>query len=181
MGIIRMISLETIFFTYHLKYNSLVSPDEPVSSIPALLEPQMRLLVYFSPAAVSILTNFAMLAKNGNLKKTLRVIKTYPQILLSPGFTPFFFKWQKVYDVDSTSAQLQNNNVDSPESDVTLQLTICKQTSFLNAIAIGCAPQVALIVSLISRNVYKWDLKDHITSYQRIVIHTNTIFQILTT
>ena len=176
MCILRMISLEAIFFSHYARYNSLVAGAEPVSVIPSLLPPQMRLLVYLAPALITMSINFVTLARKGNFKKTLKVLKHYPQVIMSPGFTPFFFTWQTVYGFDSAAAQQQTDNINYNTDRVVLQLTICKRTSLLNAMAIGCLPQAALIVSLLIRGVYKWDFFTTMHTITETSPYTTSIF-----
>jgi len=145
---------------------------EPASVIPVLLPLEMRPIVYFAPAMVTITINFIALAKKGNLKNTLNILKDYPQVILSSGFTPFFFKWQTVYHCDSALTQQQKDTMSNNADGGVLQLTICKRASFVNAIAIGCLPQAALIISLLKRGAHTWDFSPSGKSRQ----YTTTLF-----
>ena len=69
MCITRMVSLEAVFFFRYAAYDFSTSYHGPTSLIPPILPLQMRLAVYFFPAALTIAINFVALAKNGNLKK----------------------------------------------------------------------------------------------------------------
>jgi len=156
-----MVSLETLFFSHYASYNTTVSVVEPVSVITPLLPPEMRLHVYFAPAAVTMAINFVTLTKKGNFKRTLNLLKDYPQIILSAGFTPFVFKWQTVYGINLPAAQQQNDNINDGANKGGLQVTVCERASFFNAMAIGCLPQAALIVSLLTRGAYTWDFFEY--------------------
>ena len=103
MATIRMICLETIFFSYYARYNSTTPEEEPSFHIPALItDPRLRVVVYLIPPMLTILLNFGIMAKTGNLKDTFAILSEYPQIIISAGFTPFIFKYQSVHENDNS-------------------------------------------------------------------------------
>ena len=160
MHLVRLVSIESIFFSYYLHYNYTVSLEPLPSSMLPILDIEMRLPMYFAPVILSSLANIACMITSGNLRETVKVVRSYPQLLLVPGFTPFIYKWE---------------NDKGDDSDVqSFKLTISMQASFANALSIGCLPPVALLIL----TLVKKQINEFVPYYDGGTINdaTNTLF-----
>ena len=79
-----------------------------------------------------------------SVKISLSLIKDYPQFFLSPGFSPFIFKWIKK----------EKESDHGPD----FELNISYPGTISNAIFMGCFPQMGLIISHIknSSKIQDW-------------------------
>ena len=102
-----------------------------------LIPPEYRLLVYLAPCIIPLLINGIKLWCT--TKGSWQYFMKYPQFLISPCFIPFMFEGNEL-----------NNDKDRPI------LKIWKRGTIINAIYIGCIPQLILCITDYYKGVHQW-------------------------
>ena len=96
MYTIRMICIEETFFS-HFVLVDYIREHDGTQTVREMIGPKLpevtRIIVYFFPALLSIVLNFIVMCYTSSVKISLSLIKDYPQFFLSPGFSPFIFKY----------------------------------------------------------------------------------------
>lgn len=138
----RVACIENAFFTsyrqqkYHIEfeeYGDNAGRLALTETIDPIIPPDYRLIAYFVPCILSFVTNIIRLVSTGaNFKQ--HIIR-YPQVLIACCFTPFLFEGSK-----------ENKSI-----------KIWKFGSVVNAIYIGCCPQIVLIVMDFYKGIIHWD------------------------
>ena len=133
MFAVRVICIENSFFSsYRYQRYYLYKSGLDQATIDPIIPPEYRLVVYLVPSLISFIINATRLFKTGtNLRP---IIMKYPQILLSPCFTPFAFEGCK-----------ENS------------FKIWRGGSICNAFFIGCFPQVVTLIMAFHRGIVNWD------------------------
>ena len=133
MFAVRVICIENSFFSsYRYQRYYLYKSGLDQATIDPIIPPEYRLVVYLVPSLISFIINATRLFKTGtNLRP---IIMKYPQILLSPCFTPFAFEGCK-----------ENS------------FKIWRGGSICNAFFIGCLPQVVALIMECHRGIVNWD------------------------
>ena len=130
---VRVVCIENAFFSsYRYHYYTEDRRGIIEKSIDPIISPQLRILTYFAPSAISFTINIVRLLCTKVSPKIY--VKKYPQILMASCFTPFIFEGTK------------NNSI-----------RIWKTGSVLNAFFIGCLPQIILLTMDFYRGVVNWD------------------------
>ena len=135
MFAVRVICIESAFFSSYRYRNSDINGEyNSEKLIEPILPPENRILAYITPCLISFSINLIrLLITKSSIKKYVR---RYPQILISPCFTPFMFEG-------------------GGENDKGIR--IWKLGTILNALFIGCLPQITLFIMDRYRNVTNWD------------------------
>ena len=138
----RIACIESAFFSsyrvqkYDIEFEDLGDRTGRLShtkTIDPIIPPEYRLIVYFTPSLISFIINIIrLLYTKADFKPY--IIK-YPQILIACCFAPFILEGSK-----------ENK-----------MITIWKFGSVLNAIYIGCLPQIVLIMTDFYRGIIYWD------------------------
>ena len=133
---IRTIAMESSFFTTYVRqeFNSTTYQYE-TKTIDPLIPPKYRLLIYFAPGIISLLINLLRLFFTA--KDLGGYLMKYPQFMVAPMFGPFMFEGYK-----------QNEST---------QIRIWKWGTFINALCIGCLPQIVLIITEVYKGVPIWE------------------------
>ena len=154
----RVACLESAFFSsyriqkYNIEFEDLgdkVARLAHIKTIDPIIPQEYRLIAYFTPCIISFMINFIRLVSTG--AKYMQYIKKYPQILIASCFTPFVFEGNK-----------ENHSIQ-----------IWKSGSVVNAIFIGCLPQIVLIVMDFYRGIINWDFIGPITLSPEHVYENN--------
>ena len=129
----RIICIEnSLFSSYRYQRYHWHKTGFDQTTIDAVIPPEYRLVVYFLPSLISFIINATRLFKTGTDLRP--IIMKYPQILLSPCFTPFAFEGCK-----ENSFKIWRGG------------TIC------NAFFIGCFPQIVCVFMEYYRDIVNWD------------------------
>ena len=151
---IRLISIESAFFTSYRFEHYPMEGAKFEKRIDALIEPEYRLIVYLLPSFISFIINaIRLFATGANVK---RLIRKYPQLLIASCFTPFMFEGCK-------------------ESNQKIQ--IWKLGTILNAFFIGCLPQLVLLVMDNYRGATKWDFMSLALQPEAIIENNDALFK----
>ena len=135
----RIISIESAFFTSYVKQSfNRTTYIWQTKSIEPIILPQYRLLGYLAPCMLSLLVNGLRLFFT--TKGLRHYLLKYPQFVVGSCFTPFMFEGQKL-----------------PNSENRCTIRIWKLGTFINALYIGCLPQVLLLITDFCKGVYSWD------------------------
>ena len=129
----RMICIENSLFSayrYQRYYTYKSGFDE--ITIDPILPPEYRVAAYLTPCLISFVINAIKLFTTGNNLRHL--IKKYPQILISSCFTPFAFEGC-------------NGN----------SIRLWKCGTIVNALFIGCFPQIVSLIMDYQRGIVNWD------------------------
>ena len=106
--------------------------------ISPIVPTEYRLLMYLAPCIIPFLVNGIKISCT--TKGLVRFFVKYPQFLISPCFTPFMFEGDESI-----------NQQGSPK------LKIWQLGTIINAIYIGCIPQLILCISDYYRGVHQWE------------------------
>ena len=158
MFVVRTFCLEAAFFT---SYRS----DNPLRQIDPLIPDEFRLIIYFLPSVCSFLINLLWLVFSTR-KQDRKYLSNYPQFLLCPMFCPIMFE----------------GNQDQRDSNKQ-PLRVWKLGSALNAVFLGCFPQILLLGLDYYRRVPVWFKDTNITNGTNAFLtyqYGNTIFSITT-
>ena len=149
----RVICIENAFLTsYRLQSYYAYERGVVQYTIDPIFPPEYRLLVYLAPSFISFVINaLRLLTTRANLRPYL---KKYPQLLIACCFTPFMFEGNK------------DNSI-----------RIWKIGSILNALFIGCLPQVVLIFMHYYRGVCNWDFISFALDTERIYENNDALFK----
>ena len=137
MFIVRIICIENAFLTsyrYQRYPKNLPSfkDDFLERTIDPIIPPEYRLVAYFTPVVISFTINLIKLVCTGT--KLVKCVRKYPQFLIASCFTPFMFE-----GCDENS------------------IRIWKLGTVLNALFIGCLPQIILLYMEFYRGTVNWD------------------------
>ena len=138
MFIARILFIEKSFFTSYRYQYSLIRIDHNgidhavERTIDPIIPAEYRLLAYFTPVFISFMINLIKLVGSGT--KFVKCIRKYPQILIASCFTPFMFEGCKG---DS--------------------IRIWKFGTVINALFIGCLPQIIMLCMEFYRGIISWD------------------------
>ena len=154
MFAVRMICIEnSLFSSYrHQRYYDKDSRDPTQITIDPILPPEYRVLAYLAPCFISFAINATRLFKTGNNLRS--IIMKYPQILLSPCFTPFAFEGCK-----------ENS------------FKIWRVGTICNAFFIGCLPQVVALIMEFHRGIVNWDFLGLTLSPEFIYENNDALFK----
>ena len=136
----RIICIESTFFTSY-RYQHIHTGTEYFpfqlneKTIDSIIPTEYRLLAYLTPSLISFMINIIKLHFTGITFTTY--VKKYPQIFIASCFTPFMFKGCHQNDQYS--------------------IKIWKFGTVLNAIFIGCLPQMILVGMDYYTGVIYWD------------------------
>jgi hypothetical protein len=149
MYTIRMVCIEETFFSRfvlvdYARNRKTDGTQAIIDRIGPKLPEVTRIIVYFFPALLSIVLNLIVMCYTSSVKISLSLIRDYPQFFLSPGFSPFIFRWKNK----------EKESDHSPD----FELSVSHPGTILNAIFIGCVPQIGLIISHIknSPKIQNW-------------------------
>ena len=133
MFAVRIICIEnSLFSSYRYQRYHWHKSGFDQTTIDPVIPPEYRLVVYFVPSLISFIINATRLFKTGTDLRP--IIMKYPQILLSPCFTPFAFE-----GCNENSFKIWRSG------------TIC------NAFFIGCFPQIVSVFMDYYRGIVNWD------------------------
>ena len=135
----RILCIENILFTSYVFVdysNWKIGSDTYSKTIQPLIPVQYRILFYFLPGLISLMINVVKLTMTSR-KKMSYFIK-YPQFLLSPCFSPIMFE-----------------GVDTLKEGS--RIRIWKFGSIINALFIGCMPQIFLICFEFYKGTPTWN------------------------
>ena len=138
---VRILCLENIFFTSYVYVdNRNFNPQSPDShtvtkTISPLIAPEYRLLVYFIPCIISLVINLIQLTRT--TKGKIQFLKKHPQLIVSPCFSAMMFEGITQQGKES-------------------RIKIWRFGSILNAVFIGCVPQMFLILSEFLKGTPSW-------------------------
>ena len=150
---IRLVCVENAFFSSYRYVEYHENLDPPFQkTIDPVIPPEYRLLVYFTPSLISFIINTLRLLTTG--AKFGQHVRKYPQLLIASCFTPFMF-----------------------ESSKGNSIRIWKFGSVLNAIFIGCLPQIILIFMDFYRGVVDWDFVGLALRPELITENNDSLFQ----
>ena len=128
----RVICIENSFFSSYRYQRYYTESGLDQATIDPIIPPEYRLVVYLVPSLISFIINATRLFKTvTNLRP---IIMKYPQIFLSPCFTPFAFEGCK-----ENAFKIWRGG------------TIC------NAFFIGCLPQVVALIMEFHRGIVNWN------------------------
>ena len=134
MFIVRVLCIENAFLTSY-RYQSYPTTDSfqyTERNINPIIPSEYRLLAYFTPVFISFTINLIKLVCTGT--NLLKCIRKYPQIILASCFTPFMFEGC-------------NEN----------SIRMWKFGTVLNALVLGCLPQIMLLYMEFYRGTVNWD------------------------
>ena len=135
----RILCIENILFTSYVfvDYSDWkIGSDTYSKTIQPLIPVQYRLLFYFLPALISLMINVVKLTMTS--RKKMSYFFKYPQFLLSPCFSPIMFE-----------------GVDTLKEGS--RIRIWKFGSIMNALFIGCMPQIFLICFEFYKGTPTWN------------------------
>ena len=132
---IRVLCIENAFFSSYGYERHFMDGRRILNTIFPIIAPDYRILVYLTPVMISFSINLFRLLITG--KEFRKYVRRYPQILIACCFTPFMFEGCKVHNRYS--------------------IRIWKCGTVLNALFIGCLPQVLVFVMNIYRGITEWD------------------------
>ena len=154
--IMRIYCIENILYSYYQKYPSIFIPSgfDPNVIKPILPDHyrSFRPLFYLLPSSISIIINLWRLRQTDI--DLLNTLKKNPQILVLSGFSPFMF--EKIQR--SGCRKMQNKQCG---------LQVWTIGSIANAVYIGIAPAVCLIIAEFLRGVTSFDLSPEFGDWNR--------------
>ena len=133
---VRVLCIENAFFSSY-RYERYYFDGRATfyKTIDPIISPEYRILAYLTPSLVSFTINIMRLICSG--KEFRNYVRKYPQILVASCFTPFMFEGCKV-----------NNKY---------SIRIWKRGTVMNALFIGCLPQIILLFMNFYRGIIEWD------------------------
>ena len=155
---LRSILIESAFFsTYRYQKYDFTTFQVSTKIIDPLIPPEYRLVAYLTPGLISLLFNSFRLYST--TKGLAGYLMKYPQFIIACCFSPFMFEGYK-----------PNNKQDE------YKLRIWKSGTFINALCIGCVPQLILIITDLYRGVHEWDFISSKLSDEQWVLATNDAY-----
>ena len=153
---VRIICIENAFFSSYRYQRYQVNESSPIErNIDPIIPTEYRILLYFTPGFISFTINAIKLMISGfNFKK---YVKKYPQILIASCFTPFMFEGSK--------------------GNEEYHIKIWKWGTVLNAIFIGCLPQIILLCMDYYRGIVSWDFIGSVLIPEHIYETNDSIFK----
>ena len=153
---VRVICIENAFFSSYRYQSFQVNESNPIErNIDPIIPTEYRILIYFTPGLISFIINAMKLMSTGfNFRKYVR---KYPQILIACCFTPFMFEGYKGNDE--------------------YHIKIWKWGTVLNAIFIGCLPQIILLCMDYYRGIVSWDFIGSVLIPEHIYEINDSIFK----
>ena len=142
MFIVRLYCIDNIFFAYYElipKHSSDLEPKIIQPIIPQQYK-YVRPLMLLFPSIASIAINLYHL-KRTKVNVT-KLLKTYPQLFILSGFSPFIFEGKAITDLSS------NNEI---------PVQMSTSASVLNGIYIGIIPSIALLMTEMFRGVVSFE------------------------
>ena len=153
MFIVRVLCIENAFFTsYRYQRSPSFADDAVEKTIGPIISSEYRLFAYFAPVFISFIINLIKLVGTGT--KLRKCIRKYPQILIASCFTPFMFEGCKE---DS--------------------IRIWKFGTVINALFIGCLPQIILLCMEFYRGTIYWDFVGILLAEEDIYENNNALFK----
>ena len=153
MFIVRVLCIEKAFFSSYRYQRYPMKVDTSVErTIDPIIQPEYRLLVYFTPVFISFMINLIKLVSTRT--KFVICIRKYPQILIASCFTPFMFEGCK-----------ENS------------IRIWKFGTVINALFMGCLPQIILFCMEFYRGIVNWDFIDVLLHEELIYENNDALFK----
>ena len=138
MFIVRLYCIDNILYTYYELIPKHSSNLQPIVIHPIL--PQQykyaRPFMFLFPAIASIAMNLYYLKTTK--VNVIKLLKTYPQLFILSGFSPFIFEGKAITDQSS-------------KDETPIQISI--SASILNGVYIGIIPCIALLISESARGI----------------------------
>ena len=134
----RVVSIENAFFSsYRIQKYDLTRFLFETEEVFPIFPPEYRLLVYLAPCFIPFLINlFKLLCTTEGMFKYFLM---YPQFLVFPCFSPFMFE-----------------GYDDNESPGRYKLKVWRWGTLINALYIGCIPQLVLFIADYYKGVHHW-------------------------
>ena len=146
----RTLCLESALFTHYSKdsFNN-VSKEYDTIKIEPILPTEYRMLVYFIPCVIPIMVSFVKILYTTKGLRGLG-LAMYPQFIIGCGFSPIMYESYKV-----------------PEKGK-YGIKIWKLGTIINAIYLGCAPQLLLLYMDHRRGVPSWEFSSKSVNQQKL-------------
>ena len=152
MFVARVLCIENAFFSSY-RYQRYANVDASMErTIDPIIPPEYRLLAYFTPCFISFAINLIKLVSTKT--NFIRCIRKYPQILIASCFTPFMFEGCK------------GNSI-----------RIWKFGTVINALFMGCLPQIILFGMEFYRGIVNWDFIDVLLHEELIYENNDALFK----
>ena len=154
---VRVLCIESAFFSsYQYERGYYGRTDFFQKTIDPIFPTEYRILAYLTPSFISFMINILKLLYTGS--QFTKYVKKYPQILFACCFTPFMF---------------EGCNINSKSS-----IRVWKLGTVLNALFIGCLPQLILISMDFYRGVVYWDFLGLILSQEQVYENNDALFKV---
>ena len=152
MFVARVLCIENAFFSSY-RYQRYANVDASMErTIDPIIPPEYRLVAYFTPVFISFAINLIKLVSTKT--NFIRCIRKYPQILIASCFTPFMFEGCK------------GNSI-----------RIWKFGTVINALFIGCLPQIILFCMEFYRGIVNWDFVEIVLEKEGVYESNDALFK----